>query len=127
MSGRELWLAVAGTPGIGARSFFQLLESFGHLEDFWRASETEIRERLAPFGARRLQALLAARESFHLEETLRALERAQAHFVTLLDPDYPDNLKTIFDPPPVLYYRGELKDSDALAVAVVGSRRASPY
>ncbi|HHV58593.1 MAG TPA: DNA-protecting protein DprA [Firmicutes bacterium] len=124
---RDLWLAVAGTPGVGARSFFELLELFGHLAAFWEASETEVRERAAPLGARRVQALLMTRRRFKLEEALKRLEQAGVQFVTLLDAAYPDNLKTIFDPPPVLYYRGDLRAGDSLAVAMVGSRRATPY
>lgn len=58
---------------------------------------------------------------------MERLAQAKVKYVTLLDADYPENLKTIFDPPPVLYYRGELKAEDALAVAIVGSRRATPY
>lgn len=127
LSERDMWLAVSGTPGIGPRSFYQLLELFGRLEHFWRASETEVRERAAALGARRLQALLLTRQAFNLEATLERLARAKVKYVTLLDADYPENLKTIFDPPPVLYYRGELRAEDALAVAIVGSRRATPY
>lgn len=46
--------------------------------------------------------------------------------VTVLDPDYPSNLREVHDRPPLLFLRGELTDGDARAIAVIGSRRASP-
>ena len=51
----------------------------------------------------------------------------QADKSALLDDSYPTNLKTIFDPPPVLYYRGDLLATDSLSVGIVGARRATPY
>lgn len=45
--------------------------------------------------------------------------------VTVLDDDYPTNLRLIFNLPPFLFYRGQLRPDDARAVAVVGTRRAS--
>jgi DNA processing protein len=45
---------------------------------------------------------------------------------TVLDDDYPSNLRVIFNLPPFLFYRGALHPSDARSVAVVGTRQASP-
>ena len=61
---------------------------------------------------------------------LAELERARRHAVRILirdDPEYPGILSQLPDPPPLLYMRGDLRDSDDPAVAVVGSRRATPY
>jgi DNA processing protein len=61
---------------------------------------------------------------------LRELEECQKQGVSLLtlnDAGYPPALKTIFDPPVLLYVRGTLKPDDALALAIVGSRNASTY
>ena len=55
----------------------------------------------------------------------RAARRAGARLVTLLDPDYPEPLRHLALPPPVLYLCGEL--SPGPAVAIVGSRNADPY
>jgi len=53
--------------------------------------------------------------------------RLGVRIVTLGDGEYPSLLASIFDPPLVLYLRGELRPADGLAVALVGSRRASYY
>ena len=44
-----------------------------------------------------------------------------------MDSTYPPNLKNIYDAPPVVYLRGEISDADENAVAIVGSRKATPY
>jgi DNA processing protein len=46
--------------------------------------------------------------------------------VTLLDPDYPENLRAVHDRPPLLFLQGRIEPRDRRSVAVIGSRRASP-
>jgi DNA processing protein len=71
-------------------------------------------------GLHRLPAL-TERVSAELE----AASGAGARLVTVLDRDYPANLRLIPNLPPFLFYRGELSDEDARSVAVVGTRQAS--
>lgn len=59
------------------------------------------------------------------EEEIRKAADAGAKLVTVLDPDYPANLRLIPNLPPFLFYLGQLRDDDARAVAVVGTRDAS--
>lgn len=60
-------------------------------------------------------------------EVLQSAIADDIRLTTVVDDDYPLNLRTIFNPPPFLFYRGELRaDDDALSVAVVGTRQASP-
>lgn len=59
------------------------------------------------------------------EEIRRAQEDVGAKLVTVLDDDYPANLRVIYNLPPFLFYRGSLEREDARSVAVVGTRDAS--
>jgi DNA processing protein len=52
-------------------------------------------------------------------------ERSGLRVLTLLDTDYPENLRAVYDRPPLLFVAGELTPADARSVAVIGSRRAS--
>jgi DNA processing protein len=61
------------------------------------------------------------------DQELEKVHRHQVGVLTLADPDYPRLLKQIHDPPPVLYVKGEFKQEDSRAVAVVGSRNATPF
>jgi len=60
-----------------------------------------------------------------LERELNAIERGHIEVRSFLDPAYPTRLKMIADPPPLLYIAGALTEQDELAVAIVGSRRAT--
>ena len=77
---------------------------------------------LMPETAERLAAQTAAADP---EKELRSAERAGVKVLTALDEGYPELLKTIYDPPLVLYVRGELKPLPA--AAIVGTRKATAY
>ena len=62
-----------------------------------------------------------------IDEELDLAKKYNLKIITVDDKEYPENLKQIYDPPIVLYVKGELKDEDRLSVAIVGSRRASFY
>lgn len=59
------------------------------------------------------------------ERTIEAAERAGATLVTVLDENYPTNLRSVYDRPPFLFVRGQLEPGDDRAIAVVGTRTAS--
>ncbi len=76
------------------------------------------------------KALKAIKDFQDWEKAAAEAEKARtlgAGIVTFTDPRYPQNLKEIHDPPPYLYVKGELTAGDKIAVAIVGSRKASPY
>ena len=60
-----------------------------------------------------------------LDQQLEAAATAGAHLTTVLDTDYPANLRMVPDAPPFLFYRGTLDTSDARSIAVVGTREAT--
>ncbi len=61
-----------------------------------------------------------------VEEVLASTESDGIRLTTVLDDDYPTNLRTIYNLPPFLFYLGTLQPDDARSVAVVGTRAASP-
>ena len=61
-----------------------------------------------------------------VEEMLASTESDGIRLTTVLDDDYPTNLRTIYNLPPFLFYLGTLQPDDARSVAVVGTRAASP-
>jgi DNA processing protein len=81
--------------------------------------------------ARETQKLIAGASGDLGKQRLRAIEEirraedAGAKLVTVLDDDYPANLRVIYNLPPFLFYRGRLERDDARSVAVVGTRDAS--
>ena len=112
--------------GVGPRIRRTLLDHFGSAQAVFEAAPSELRavERVGPKLAERL---IAARVRIDVEGELA---RCREHGVTVVmepDPSYPGPLRQIHDPPGVLFVRGELKPDDALSIAIVGTRHATPY
>src|ERR1700722_2417264 len=119
------WLALALTPGLGARMAGKLLREMGSPDAIFNASLTELE-------AHRLPAAVA--QALHTRQPLRAaakeLAQAQAAGVQLLtwdEPAYPQRLREIYDPPPLLYVRGNVELLNRHLISIVGSRRPTPY
>ena len=102
-----------------------LLERFTSPEELLAASPAQWRAvcPLAPSEERRLRD--AGQTA--VQPDLRKLEELNAHLLTIRDLHYPALLRQIHGPPPVLYLRGEIEERDHRAIAIVGTRRASPY
>lgn len=127
MTDRERLMLLNLVPDVGSLRMKRLLDAFGSLGDVFAASEERLRqvEGIGPAIAARIVA--QCRDRRPLEEELRLAAKAGCTVVTCLDAAYPRPLRTIHDPPPVLYMKGSWAGRDEAAVAIVGARRASIY
>ena len=119
------WLALALTPGLGARMAGKLLREFGSPAAIFSASLTALE-------AQHLSAAVA--QAIHsrqpLSDAAKELAKAQAIGCRLLtwdEPEYPARLKEIYDPPPLLYVRGNPELLNRHLISIVGTRRPTPY
>ena len=118
------WLALALVPGVGTAHFIRLLARFRTPSTVLKASEAALREVVGPSLAQRIRQY---HEVVDIESQERLLQEYDAHLVTLEDPAYPVRLAEIYDPPLLLFVRGDLRDEDVNSVAIVGTRRPTPY
>ncbi|HWO73446.1 MAG TPA: DNA-processing protein DprA, partial [Dehalococcoidia bacterium] len=121
----KYWVAFSRLPRIGSVRAGRLLAYFGTMEAAWRASASELRDAGLDQGT--VSSIVAGRETISPDAEMERLQRAGVHALTWEDEAYPARLKEIDDKPPVLYVRGELRPEDEWAVAIVGTRRATPY
>jgi DNA processing protein len=119
------WLALGLTPGLGPRMAGKLLRDFGSPEAIFNAS-------LSALESKRLPAAVA--QAIHTRQSLSAASKELAQvqavgcqLVTWDEPNYPQRLREIYDPPPLLYVRGNVELLGRHAISVVGSRRPTPY
>jgi len=122
---RDYWVALCTVAGIGPIRFQRLLELCGDAQSAWNASGFELTR--AGLERRSIEALLRLRNRASPEAIRARLQQLDIDTLTLQDAHYPGNLREIADPPPVLFVRGSLTDQDTLAVALVGTRRATAY
>src|SRR4030042_3069048 len=121
----KYWVAFGLVPRIGRARFLLLEKHFGRLESAWTATAAELRA--AGLDQASVTSILASRPQISPEAEMDKLRRHHVQALNWNDPSYPGKLKEIYDPPPVLYVRGEITPADEWAVAVVGTRRATPY
>lgn len=67
------------------------------------------------------------RENIDIQREISLAKDNKINIITIDDPEYPESLKLIKDPPIVLYIKGEVLKRDKLSIAIVGSRNASSY
>jgi DNA processing protein len=118
------WLAISTLPGIGGATAQKLIERFGSVEAVFAAPDEELL-RVPRFTAE-VVARLRAVSLEAIEAELASLADEGLQVVTWDDEDYPANLRLVYDAPPVLFVRGELRPTDAQAVAIVGTRHPTP-
>jgi DNA processing protein len=119
------WLALKLVPGLGARTSNRLLDRFKSPVAIFRASRTEL-ESVGASGA--VAQSIASGCTF--EDAVSQQEKMAetgATLVTIGDPRYPQCLREIFDPPIVLFCRGRVDLLTSLSLAMVGTRRPTPY
>lgn len=121
---RAFWAAFHHVPYIGPARLRRLVDHFGSLARAWCASEQELRRCLE---ARPVTELMAKRRELDVAAMMAMIERDGVQIATSIDGRYPSLLKEIAAPPPVLYYRGELLETDRMAVGIVGTRRMTAY
>lgn len=120
------WLMLQAIDGVGDRTLVKLIQACGSTDAALAAT---------------MEELLHAGCSLELAESIRRgpdtnirqqidrqvniIERLKVRTLTLFDPSYPSRLRSIPDPPPLLYMSGALIQQDDIAVAIVGGRRAT--
>lgn len=118
------WLTLALVPGVGSTHFIRLLARYRTPGNVLQAGRSELSEVVPPKLA---QQIAQYADVADVQTQERLLEEYDANIVTLNDANYPVRLGEIYDPPLVLFTRGELIEEDEYAVAIVGTRRATPY
>jgi DNA processing protein len=118
------WLTLALIPEIGTTQFIRLLARFHTPTEILHASSAALREIVGKALAERIAQYS---EVVDIEHQLRLMKDYQVSLVTLDDGEYPLLLGDIYDPPLALFCRGAITEVDQYSVAIVGTRKASPY
>ncbi|MCK5211147.1 DNA-processing protein DprA [Candidatus Parcubacteria bacterium] len=112
-------------PKFGPKRLKLLLSYFNNAEQAFKSPLNEIIK--AGIKEHIASEFISTRASIDLDKLLSILENENIQVIALGDERYPKLLKEIYDPPALLYTKGELKSRDEYAIAVVGTRKFSPY
>jgi len=122
---RLAWLALTLTPGLGPKRILDAVERLDAPASIFALSLTAL-EGLR-FPAEAAQFLFDGKARRAAEEEWTRVVAQEATVVTYSCPEYPERLREIYDPPPVLWVRGDAKLLSRPSIAVVGTRHPTPY
>jgi DNA processing protein len=125
MIDKRYWIGFNLIKGIGAVRMQALIQHFGDLEVAWRAAPIDLAR--AGLSLKLIERIVQARQHVDLEKVWAKIESQGIKILTWEDEMYPQRLKEIDQPPPVLYIRGSYLPDDLFAVAIVGTRRVTAY
>jgi DNA processing protein len=120
------WIALSRVPGLGCVNFKKLAEHFDDPTEAFSAP-AEALAKIQGLDPNVIDGLRHFSAWAEMRAEVTSAEKAEIKIVPFTDAIYPVRLRLIADPPPLLYVKGEIRNQDERAVAVVGSRSASDY
>ena len=117
-------LCILKVRGLGPQNLAKLKSKLGTYREIWEAPYAQI-EKIV--GNNLAQGLIQVRSTCDPEAELGRCIALGIQVMAEFEDEYPRALREIHDPPPLLFYRGNLGALEGLGVAVVGSRKATPY
>ncbi len=126
MKDHRYWLALKQVPGVGNVLYKRLIETYKHPEVIFDAAESSLLqvEGMSKGVAKEIHGF---KVFDGVDQELDRIEKEGAALLTLGDPYYPQLLSAIYDPPPLLYVKGNWKTHWSYPIAVVGTRKTTPY
>lgn len=119
-----IWLNSIGTSNSNINHLLNIFN--GDLLELWYAKEQMLLN-IKILKPEVINNIIKCKNDKNINEILVKLEKNHVKTVTILDNDYPDKLSLIGDRPPVIYYKGDIKEEDKMAIGIVGSRKATSY
>jgi DNA processing protein len=128
VAGREEelhWLALKLVPGLGTRIAGKLIQRFRTPMAVFRASRTELES--AGVSSAVAQSIASGCTFDDAVAQQQRLQDTGTTTVAITDPEYPAQLREIYDPPVLLFARGRVELLQSIALGIVGTRRPTPY
>src|SRR5258705_10509158 len=117
------WIELSLVSGLGGQRLRALLSTFGLPTEVLRATRSQL-SRVVPEAL--AAGILERSSASEVEKALRWAAQPEHKVLTLADTEYPKQLLEIADPPALLYVAGNAKLLSSRALAVAGSRNATP-
>ena len=123
---RNDFLRLSLVPGVGPKTYEQLLERFQTPANVMNAAPSALRT-VQGVGPKLARQISLALDEIDIEPHLEVCRKNNIRIVDRQDAAYPRLLKQIHNPPNILYMHGDMVAQDELAIAIVGSRHATAY
>ncbi len=125
MEDLKYWLALGQFYKFGPVKFKKIKRYFPNMEAAFKASLKDYLR--AGIEEKTAEEFMIFKHQIEPDRLLENLEKEKIKVLTIADADYPKLLKQIYDPPFIIYYRGDLGAFNGFTLAVVGARKYTPY
>ena len=119
MEEKHYWVALNMVQGIGRTLFRRLLENQGSIRNVFNSSHKQLLA-VPGIGEKTAKEILSFEVENRVERELNLADKLNCQILTLDSEEYPRILKTIYDPPPVLYFEGTSLNKNPATLTVVG-------
>jgi len=119
-------IALASVQSIGSVQAKLLIEKYGSAEAIFRSSTSTL-EKTEGIGPVRAKAIRSFSDFARIEKELKYLERNRIRALFYTHADYPGRLRHCYDPPILLYYRGNSDLNSPRVIGIIGTRHYTPY
>jgi len=126
MTDLEYLLILNSIPDVGFVRINNLARQFGGIKEIFEATQAQL-EKVDKIGPVIAGEIINCDMDEALGREMELIKKRRVEVVSCFDEGYPANLKEIYDPPVILYVKGELTDEDRYSIGIVGSRHASRY
>ena len=120
----KYWIWFSRINKIGAKAQNKLLEKYHNPEEIWNLTKKELQGIL---DDKQIEIILNQKNRINLEKYAEYMQKHEIKMITIFDEKYPQNLRNIYDPPVVLYIRGNENIINEFSIAIIGSRVCSNY
>lgn len=122
----KYWVWLSRLYKIGTYRQNELLKKYKKPEKIWKLSQKEL-EKNDFLNKEQIEIVLNPRYRENLEKYIEYMIKNKIYLITIQDKEYPEKLKMIYDPPVVLYARGDISILNKKSIAIIGSRNCSEY
>ena len=120
------WVWLSRIEGLGCKRIISLLEKYKNPENIWKLKREEL-QAINGIGKQLAEKILDEKYKTGLDTYMKYIEKNNIDIITILDKDYPDKLKNIYDPPAYIYVKGNKDILNKFGIAIVGCRLSSTY
>jgi len=121
----EYWVWISSMIKVNPRQKYELVQYFEDPYNLWNVRKEEL-EKIPFINNVMIEQLMDSKIRSGIDKLMNIIHKEKIQVVTINDPCYPEHLKNTFDPPVVIYVKGNIEKNET-AMAIVGSRRATPY
>jgi len=112
--------------GMTIKKAYLLLSYFGTPKEIWNADK-ELLSSVDGISTAFAERIISSRDPYKLDEKISRLEELGIKYISINNPDYPELLRHIDEPPLGLFYKGVLPKNDEMCFSIIGSRLCSEY